>query len=633
MSDKGAVVNLNSWEDLQDSFKQTALWNNYTIKIENEKNKEARTAWMIEAVKAAIEKTKAVRDVFPNYTLHDGVHVLGVLNAMGGLLGDSIINLTAEECELLILCAAFHDLGMVYDDDQEKKAGNNKKQWEAFLKKYYPDQINTPYVDKRGEIEKNYLRELHPFRVAEILEEEEFRVIMDKKPVEILPKETIIKTCEAHGESQSEITGYTVHEKGPLRDRRINRHTTSPIFCAMMLRMCDLLDIRKERAPLVLINYARNNKKSMSEWGKNIQSCGFQYEEDYTDSRKLVFNATCEDPNEEQYIRRYLDYVEDELIFFNKLLSKNNECWEKKWVHLPDEVDRSGLISSGYVSEPFCLNMDQEKVLNLLVGEGLYQDKTVFVRELLQNAVDATLLRAELDRDFKLESDESRIDTWFWFNENGEAWFRIDDNGTGMTRSMIKNYFLNVGKSYYSSREIMRDLREHSRSEEFHSISKFGIGFLSCFLAGKSVEVSTLYYDDNKSKAEDEEGINSSYVKKYGIRLDIPGLQGYYTLRQQGDHSAESLKHHYNCKEEEDYRSIPGTSIVVKLDLSSCERYDFDNIIKYYICGTRMPIYYNGHRIGETYAELYNRIKLINRETRVHLSKKIVKNIEKNIRG
>lgn len=32
MSDKGAVVNLNSWEDLQDSFKQTALWNIYTKK-------------------------------------------------------------------------------------------------------------------------------------------------------------------------------------------------------------------------------------------------------------------------------------------------------------------------------------------------------------------------------------------------------------------------------------------------------------------------------------------------------------------------------------------------------------------------------------------------------------------------
>ena len=43
-----------NWEELQKSFKQTALWKNYEAKVKNGKNKDARIAWMIEALEAAI---------------------------------------------------------------------------------------------------------------------------------------------------------------------------------------------------------------------------------------------------------------------------------------------------------------------------------------------------------------------------------------------------------------------------------------------------------------------------------------------------------------------------------------------------------------------------------------------------
>lgn len=83
--------------------------------------------------------------------------------------------------------------------------------------------------------------------------------------------------------------------------------------------------------------------------------------------------------------------------------------------------------------------MDQTKILELLTGENLYDNQDVFVRELLQNAIDATLLRGKMDPGFTQEN--YRIDCWEWNDKDGNIWFRIDDKGTGMTTGMLQRYF------------------------------------------------------------------------------------------------------------------------------------------------------------------------------------------------
>lgn len=64
----------------------------------------------------------------------------------------------------------------------------------------------------------------------------------------------------------------------------------------------------------------------------------------------------------------------------------------------PRAVKRDEIESDGYMSGDFCLTMDQTQVLQLLTGENLYDNTDVFVRELLQNAIDATLLRGGWSR-------------------------------------------------------------------------------------------------------------------------------------------------------------------------------------------------------------------------------------------
>ena len=81
---------------------KTALWKSYQDKIPPG---STRGDWVKEVCEAAAKYMLDVRRTFQNYTLHDETHIINVLDAMGGLLGDQVDKLTVGEAELLILPA------------------------------------------------------------------------------------------------------------------------------------------------------------------------------------------------------------------------------------------------------------------------------------------------------------------------------------------------------------------------------------------------------------------------------------------------------------------------------------------------------------------------------------------------
>ncbi len=89
----------------------------------------------------------------------------------------------------------------------------------------------------------------------------------------------------------------------------------------------------------------------------------------------------------------------------------------------------------------------------MLVGHTLYNDSSVVVRELVQNAIDAVKLQKQY------ENKKGRIITQGkvqvdWNEEKRELSFW--DNGTGMTISDVENYLLKVGASKYRDDTIKK---------------------------------------------------------------------------------------------------------------------------------------------------------------------------------
>ncbi len=585
--------------DELNNLKNTTMWKLY----EDKQPSQSRSLWVTDMYRTAINKLKTIHKTFPNYTLHDETHVINVLHAMSGILGSEAKNLTMEECEILILSAALHDVGMSYteeDIEQVKEAS-----WfEDFLHKRNSSYIGYHYDKLPKGLQQDYLRSIHHRRISDILRDASNG--WPEKPDEVkFPMDVLSAVCQAHGEDK------TFLRNDPDLEYR-EAYSADLRFCALLLRIGDILDFDGSRAPHILYPFAEDDPVSAREYKKHNSSKGFQYPEDPT-AKELTFCAECTEPEVEHKLRQYLDWIDEELSVFAGTKDFLHKSWQGK-LPLPYRVDRSAITRINYDSDEVRFTMDQSQILSLLTGENLYDSNDIFIRELLQNSIDATLLRGKLDRNFQVNSEEAAIYLWEWHDNTGNLFFRIDDNGTGMTRGMLLRYFLKVGKSYYNSPELKTDLERSGCKEGYCANSRFGIGFLSSFLCAKRAEISTLYCDNNKSSADCGK---TDRHRGYGLRMELPGLEGHYVLRNQAAGHRPSGK--LPCPdiigtktppaERDFYRKSPGTSIVLHIDPGKLGAIDLRRTVEKWLLGPRMPIYYNGQRIGSTYDKILSEVR------------------------
>ena len=541
---------------------------------ESEKCAESYLAGMRTVCNFAVDLAKTIRDFFPMYTLHDETHICNVLRKMAQLLGEQgVAQLSRDEAAMLILAACCHDLGMSCSEEQLELENDPVR-----LERYCNDHPGA-YVkmkeQKEGEplsddLLRDFLRAFHHERVLDILTEKEWPTVLNGK----VRRSDLVDICRSHGKDAQYILDLKPTTAVDVR------------MCGIMLRLADILDFDSSRAPQAVYDDSgfhghgqdRSAAYSKEEWEKHMSSHGFRFElvEDRAYPYELPYGATCPNMQIEQAVNTYLDWVDRELAACLNMLSYCREKWRS--LVLPRKVRRE-IEPTDYVSGQFRFALDQNKVLDLLVGDNLYQDPGVFVRELVQNAIDAVRTRQKMDRRLPA-SWKPQINIRCWMDEEGYHWFRIEDNGTGMNREIVEKYFLKVGSSYYASDDFRRDKYRNEVEPGYQPISRFGIGILSCFMGDRErsrVEVSTLYYERNSTP----------------LRMSLPGLTGYYYLatRDQCPH-AQEMKGKLP-QEQKAYRSAPGTSIAVRTNLYLGGSYrSFREILDRYVVFPEVPIHY-----------------------------------------
>jgi molecular chaperone HtpG len=166
------------------------------------------------------------------------------------------------------------------------------------------------------------------------------------------------------------------------------------------------------------------------------------------------------------------------------------------------------------------------------VGTELYGNPEVALRELLQNSIDACLLRkAQEDEWGNLYVPEITVK---YYKEEGDIILEVDDNGTGMDQYIIDSYYSKIGSSFYKSTDFY-DLKSKSNAD-FIPTSRFGIGILSCFMVADTLIVDTKrVYAPHKSSDPINitvEGEESIFWIKDGSR-EIPGTTTKLVLRQE----------------------------------------------------------------------------------------------------
>ena len=131
------------------------------------------------------------------------------------------------------------------------------------------------------------------------------------------------------------------------------------------------------------------------------------------------------------------------------------------------------------------------RIVSILGGESLYgKDPYAPIRELLQNATDAfSLYRAWAEAE-GVQLEAPQITIRIQETSEGDRWLEVSDNGIGMTETVITKYLLAIGSSYWKSDDFFRDFAKIDR-KRIHPVGKFGIGFLSVFMLGDEIEVTT----------------------------------------------------------------------------------------------------------------------------------------------
>ena len=532
---------------------KSALYKNLKFRCAEKDNEVI--ALVDSAVSFAFQRTKTVIKHMGEFTLHDGDHLFRVLNLMELILGEeNFKNLSIPELMLLIISAFFHDIGMAPDErdiqawkkvwdidpifiDADEEIESNKfnrfysarpEQQEVIKRQL--SQGKTSTVDTiKGYLITEYIRQTHSDRAREIIEQhwnEKIRFRDNDLTVELA------QICYSHNEDA--LT---------LLDLEINYVCGQGIVACLpllgvILRLADILDFDGKRTPSILFShlYVRH-PVSLSEWNKHRAVEAWEITPDL-----IQYNAKCSHPAIEASIHEFCDLIDRELSVCNNIASILNDFNKNRgrqlFLKFPFKVNREKIRTQKsiqdkplYIYRETKFNLSKKQVIDLLMGTKLYGSPEVALRELLQNSIDACLLRKAQEIKWgNLYIPEITIK---YYCEDSEDVLEIVDNGTGMDQYIIDNYYSKVGSSFYKSTDFYT--LQSETNADFKPTSRFGIGILSCFMVADTLIVDTrrVYAPHKSSDALNVtvEGQDSIFWIKPGQR-EVPGTTTKLILRK-----------------------------------------------------------------------------------------------------
>ncbi|KEI76187.1 metal-dependent phosphohydrolase [Clostridium botulinum B2 128] len=547
---------MDDWlDEIEPRLRKSYIFQVFTEKCANDSAGDHAKALVKDCVFYAYNRSKTIIKHMAEFTLHDSEHLFRVLRLMEKLLSkENIDKLYIPELMLLILTAFFHDIGMAPD---EKTIIGWKKYWDINPKFDGVEQENEyKEFEKFCFARPERLKEIDEARVqgnitlSETLKQylitDYIRITHGKRSREIIEKDwngkikykdidltvDFAELCFSHFDDAIKIRNL---DKGVMCGQ--DSFVCLPLL-AVILRIADILDFDLKRTPTVLFShlYVRH-PISLQEWSKHRAVEAWNI-----NNRSIQFHANCTHPAIESAIHKFCDLIDKELGVCNNILNEINEFNKNNErlliVRLPFQVDRIKIQTKKNISGKAIYNyretrfeLSKKQVIDLLMGTKLYGDSGVALRELIQNSIDACLLRKALED--KWENFYEPSIKVKYYCENSEWILEVNDNGIGMDQYIIDTYYSTIGSSFYKSPDFY-SLKSETGAN-FVPTSRFGIGILSCFMVADTMLVETrkLYGPHRSSEPVSLiiEGQDSIFWVKDGIR-QIPGTQTKLILRK-----------------------------------------------------------------------------------------------------
>ncbi len=461
---------------------------------------------IISLCEEASDRAKQIPQFFSEYTLHDKTHFLRVTELMSYVLGDTLKELNDIEIGLLILSAFYHDQGMLIDETEYNSLESNES-FLLFRDNWIIDHAN--YSEIRKQLESSFISKEERERLAKLIYELDSALLTDflreshsqrshDYVLSTFSKERILsvagsdisnqlaKICLSHVKSIEWIS----RSSGLHYDENVGTYKVNTIFLSLVLRLADILDFDSDRTPDVLFKSIHfTSPVSISEWQKHRDVKGWEV------SKELIrFTMYFEHPVYEKTAHAFLDWIDSELHHCHALIRKLPSTVSNYRLEVAEKVDRTrlGPKANSYLYHDLEFTLSRDEIVKLLMTDKLYKNTSLFIRELLQNSLDALRLRKAIHLKDGFEWKSGEIKFRQFIDSSGQQIVECKDNGCGMDEEIVSKFLGKVGRSYYRSPEFERQRNQlKEKGVDFEPCSKFGIGFMSCFMVGDRIQIFT----------------------------------------------------------------------------------------------------------------------------------------------
>ena len=363
--------------------------------------------------------------------------------------------------------------------------------------------------------------------------------------------EHVATICASHGWGvrESDDPRQPDHAVKHLRTNRpIYGAQVNLQYLACCLRLADIMDFDRSRTPLAVFEHIEfTEDKSWEEWNKHLAVCGWSIKE-----REVMYDMQCAHPAFYVAVHEFVDWIDAELRDCRYLIEDAPaETGERYKLHLPHVVDRRKveMKDKRYLAGAFHFQLEYKEIMRLLMDKSLYPDPSLFLRELLQNSLDACRHQQALAKEAGRSKDyKPRIVVWDQSDDADDPRIVFQDNGIGMSQRIVEQYFMRIGRSYYRSPEfdVERD-RLASKNVELDACSCFGIGILSCFLVADRFEVETYRHGHEP------------------MHLTIEGPNKYFVIKRLAKSDTAQFQPRPDSDEDDGPPKRPGTRVTVHL--------------------------------------------------------------------
>ena len=509
---------------------------------------------------------------FPHYSRHDASHSSKILDNIQRLLGqDRIERLGATDTFLLLMSAMTHDLGMylyynVLEEQWKKdKMGDLLRDYAQYEDKTISQAARLLLDFRRSSKDpaQNYLWALEVRNAVTLIIAQQMRGGHEKRSAQYIEKNDDIiaqlthgfhfellpsryltllsKVAYLHGTNFDEVMKTLKQKADGYKGDYIH-----PRFIACMIRMGDLLDIDSNR----FNDFASAKIKEVPESSTAHRDKHQAVKHLLISPEGIEAELDCKTDASYRVARQVFDWLEKEV----EQLSRNwSRIAPKDLGGLPPvlHTDSINILYNGAKTKQELMNLrfdiSSKTTFEMLKGGAIYENPgRVFLREIVQNALDATKLQIWKDMDthlpFNLKEPDRTIDSRekilfsndipadvyqkypvslkVEYDEKSQSITVIcEDKGTGISEESLIRMTSQVG----ASRKADKDYEETLKKMPYflHPTAAFGLGLQTVFYVADEFTVDTHYPGEPTRHIVFRTSTNGSYcsIEKENIKF------------------------------------------------------------------------------------------------------------------